>query len=137
MKSGPTLNPCTVNPRRRNASISPRVTVVLPTPLATPATTMRRGTLTARFAPSTTRVGAIRLRGGPVPCAAEPGQPRVLREARVRLGERATGEHGPPSRLHASRVTARRAEAGRRLRRHGGSAAREPRQELLRRLVHL
>src|ERR1700720_2274869 len=46
MKSGPTLNPWTASPRRRNASSNPGVTVVLPTPLATPATTMIRGDLT-------------------------------------------------------------------------------------------
>jgi hypothetical protein len=46
MKSGPTLNPWTASPRRRNASSNPSVTVVLPTPLATPATTMMRGDFT-------------------------------------------------------------------------------------------
>src|SRR5262249_58750950 len=45
MKSGPTLKAWTVSPRRRNASSRPRVTVVLPTPLATPATTSTRGEL--------------------------------------------------------------------------------------------
>src|SRR5215510_6461466 len=45
MKSGPTLKAWTVRPRRRNASSRPRVTVVLPTPLATPATTSTRGEL--------------------------------------------------------------------------------------------
>src|SRR5262249_27849410 len=45
MKSGPTLKAWTVRPRRRNASSRPRVTVVLPTPLATPATTNTRGEL--------------------------------------------------------------------------------------------
>src|SRR5215470_13573652 len=45
MKSGPTLKAWTVRPRRRNASSRPRVTVVLPTPLATPATTRRCGDL--------------------------------------------------------------------------------------------
>src|SRR4029453_17907302 len=43
MKSGPTLKAWTVRPRRRNASSSPSVTVVLPTPLAVPAMTTRRG----------------------------------------------------------------------------------------------
>src|SRR5258705_320769 len=42
MKSGPTLKPWTASPRRRNASNRPSVTVVLPTPLATPATIRRR-----------------------------------------------------------------------------------------------
>lgn len=37
MKSGPTLKGCTSRPRLRNAAISPRVTVVLPTPLCVPA----------------------------------------------------------------------------------------------------
>src|SRR5512132_4476210 len=45
MKSGPTLKAWTVKPLRRNASRSPSVTVVLPTPLATPAMTRRRGDL--------------------------------------------------------------------------------------------
>ena len=39
MKSGPTLNGCTGSPRRRSVSSRPRVTVVFPTPLPTPATT--------------------------------------------------------------------------------------------------
>src|SRR5215470_19173162 len=43
MKSGPTLNAWTTRPRRRNASRRPSVTVVLPTPLATPAITRTRG----------------------------------------------------------------------------------------------
>src|SRR4051794_20341855 len=38
MKSGPSLNGCTVNPSRRIARISASVTVVLPTPLCVPAT---------------------------------------------------------------------------------------------------
>src|SRR5204863_10139435 len=42
MKSGPTLNACMVKPRRRNASSSPSVIVVLPTPLDTPAMTSTR-----------------------------------------------------------------------------------------------
>src|SRR2546428_7290841 len=45
MKSGPTLKAWTVKPLRRNASRSPSVTVVLPTPLATPAMTRRRADL--------------------------------------------------------------------------------------------
>src|SRR5579859_8249573 len=39
MKSGPTLNGCTESPRRRKAPISPRVTLVFPTPLCVPAMT--------------------------------------------------------------------------------------------------
>ncbi len=39
MKSGPTLKGCTRSPRRRSVSRRPRVTVVFPTPLPTPATT--------------------------------------------------------------------------------------------------
>ena len=39
MKSGPTLNVWTSYPRRRNAEISPTVSVVFPTPLCVPATT--------------------------------------------------------------------------------------------------
>ena len=39
MKSGPTLNACAASPRRRSAAMRPSVTVVLPTPLATPAMT--------------------------------------------------------------------------------------------------
>ena len=46
MKSGPTLKPWTARPRRLNASNNPSVTVVLPTPLATPAITTRRGVFT-------------------------------------------------------------------------------------------
>ena len=38
-KSGPTLNGWTVTPRRRSVSSRPRVTVVFPTPLPTPAMT--------------------------------------------------------------------------------------------------
>ena len=64
------------------------------------------------------RVGAILRLGGPVPFAAEDGESRVFREARVRLGERAAGEHGSARRLHAPRVAAGRAEAGRGLRGH-------------------
>src|SRR4029453_17923275 len=45
MKAGPTLKAWTVSPRRRNASSRPSVTVVLPTPLATPPTIRRRGDL--------------------------------------------------------------------------------------------
>jgi hypothetical protein len=40
MKSGPTLNGCTVSPRRASAPIRPSVTLVLPTPLWVPATTI-------------------------------------------------------------------------------------------------
>src|SRR5262245_36872739 len=51
MKSGPTLNAWTARPRRRNASSKPSVTVVLPTPLDTPATTSA-GTCRVRIARS-------------------------------------------------------------------------------------
>src|SRR5712664_1808557 len=50
MKSGPTLKACTVSPRRRNASSRLTVTVVLPTPLATPAMTSTRGFTRLRLA---------------------------------------------------------------------------------------
>src|SRR6202035_4082947 len=43
MKSGPTLNGWTTRPRRRSASMSPSVTVVLPTELAVPASTSTGG----------------------------------------------------------------------------------------------
>src|SRR5262245_19683100 len=48
MKSGPTLKAWTARPRRRKAASNPSVTVVLPTPLATPATTSTRAEVTAR-----------------------------------------------------------------------------------------
>src|SRR2546426_12819143 len=50
MKSGPTLKACTVSPRRRNASSRLIVTVVLPTPLDTPAMTSTRGFTRLRLA---------------------------------------------------------------------------------------
>src|SRR2546427_8424157 len=54
MKSGPTLKACTVSPRRRNASSRLTVTVVLPTPLATPAMTSTRG-FTRLISPGSSR----------------------------------------------------------------------------------
>src|SRR5512147_1106908 len=42
MKSGPTLNGCTVKPRLRSAAIRASATVVLPTPLCVPAMMSRR-----------------------------------------------------------------------------------------------
>ncbi|HZT65492.1 MAG TPA: hypothetical protein VFA11_06865 [Acidimicrobiales bacterium] len=51
MKSGPTLAAATRRPRRRSAAMIPVATVVLPTPEATPATTMRgpRTVVSTRF----------------------------------------------------------------------------------------
>src|SRR4030095_5729923 len=79
MKSGPTLKAWTVSPRRRNVSQRPRVTVVLPTPLATPATTSTRGELDddARIPGPPAETGSWCARGAGVLASGSSYSPRL------------------------------------------------------------
>src|SRR5215471_19039112 len=80
MKSGPTLKPWTIRPRRRKASSKPSVTVVLPTPLATPAITRMRGV--RRMLPPIRSIRPARHPpGAQGPREVDTGSPKAYQEA--------------------------------------------------------
>src|SRR5579884_3568101 len=123
MKSGPTLNACTVRPRRRSAPISPSATVVLPTPLWVPATAIARrgaaastaGTVAAARAGPRSGAGSRGLewpgagRLAPSERDRDDRRARAPRRARRYLGGLQLAARGP-------REAARRPHADRRLR---------------------